>query len=154
MAPQATRVQLTVDCADPGLLARFWRAALHYVEASPPDGSASWGAYFRARGLPEEEVQEIEQEGYDVIVDPAGVGPRIWFQPVPEAKVVKNRLHLDLDLTGRTQPLAERKALVDAEVRRLAGLGATTFAVHDLGADTDYYAVTMQDPEGNEFCVS
>ena len=150
----ATPIQITIDCADPGLLSRFWQAALHYVEASPPDGSASWGAYFRARGLPEEEVREIEEEGYDKIVDPDGIGPRIWFQPVPEGKTVKNRVHLDLDLTGRTQPLAERKVLVDAEVDRLTALGATIYRVLDPGEGTDYYAVVLQDPEGNEFCVS
>ena len=151
----ATPIQITIDCADPSLLARFWRQALHYVEMSPPDGSASWADYFRKRGLPEDEVAEIEAEGYDKIVDPDGLGPRIWFQPVPEGKVVKNRVHLDLDLTGRTQPLPERKTMVDAEVARLQALGATTFRVLSNDYESfDYYAVVMQDPEGNEFCVS
>ncbi len=37
----------------------------------------------------------------DSIVDPDGAGPRIWFQPVPETKVVKNRLHLDVKVADR-----------------------------------------------------
>src|ERR1700712_5525439 len=109
----ATPVQITIDCADPSLLARFWAGALHYVEMPPPAGAESWAAYFRARGLPEEEVREIEEFGYDKIIDPEGAGPRIWFQPVPEGKVVKNRMHLDLDITDRTMPFEERKLLVD-----------------------------------------
>jgi hypothetical protein len=150
----ATPIQITIDCTDSGLLARFWAAALHYVEMSPPDGSPSWVDYFRKRGLPEDELVEIGEEGYDKIVDPDGVGPRIWFQPVPEGKVVKNRVHLDLDLTGRTQPVEERKIRIDAEVERLTALGATVLRVLTDEGGADYYAVVLQDPEGNEFCVS
>ena len=149
----ATKLQITFDCTDSTLMARFWAAALHYVEMSPPDGSASWVDYFRVRGLNEDELAEIAEGGYDKIVDPEGIGPRIWFQPVPEGKVVKNRVHLDLDLTGRTPPLEQRKAMVDAEVARLTDLGASVFRV--LSEDGfDYYGVVLQDPEGNEFCVS
>ena len=92
----ATRIQVTIDCADPNRLARFWAEALGYRLQEPPDGFDSWQAYWVSRGLPPEEVED----GYDAIVDPDGVGPRIWFQPVPEGKVVKNRLHLDLDVGG------------------------------------------------------
>jgi hypothetical protein len=87
----ATRMQVTIDCADPGRLARFWATALGYRLEEPPDGFARWQEYWVSRGLPPEEVED----GYDSIVDPDGVGPRVWFQPVPEAKVVKNRVHLD-----------------------------------------------------------
>jgi Glyoxalase-like domain len=81
------------------------------------------------------------------------VGPRVWFQPVPEAKVVKNRVHLDLDVGGgRTAPLAERRRRVDAEADRLVAAGATRFrALSEEGVD--HYGVVMQDPEGNEFCL-
>ena len=72
---------------------------------------------------------------------------------MPEAKTVKNRVHLDLDLTDRSQPLAERKVLIDKEVERLQALGATMFAVNQPEG-ADYYGVVLQDPEGNEFCVS
>jgi hypothetical protein len=149
----ATSIQLTIDCADSGRLSTFWQAALHYVEMPPPLGAPSWAVYFRARGLPEEEVKEIEEFGYDKIVDPDGVGPRIWFQVVPEGKVVKNRVHLDLLLTDRAGPLEERRALVDAEVERLRSLGATIFTVLYTEGH-DHYGVVLQDPEGNEFCVS
>ncbi len=78
----ATRIQVTIDCADPDRLARFWTAALGYELAKPPDGSESWQAYWVGRGLAAEEIED----GYFAIVDPAGMGPRIWFQPVPNAR--------------------------------------------------------------------
>ena len=145
----ATRMQVTIDCADPGRLARFWATALGYRLEEPPDGFATWQEYWVSRGLPPEEVKD----GYDSIVDPDGVGPRVWFQPVPEAKVVKNRVHLDLDVGGgRTAPLAERRRRVDAEADRLVAAGATRFRVLSEEG-VDHYGVVMQDPEGNEFCL-
>jgi catechol 2,3-dioxygenase-like lactoylglutathione lyase family enzyme len=145
----ATRMQVTIDCADPGRLARFWATALGYRLEEPPDGFATWQEYWVSRGLPPEEVED----GYDSIVDPDGVGPRVWFQPVPEAKVVKNRVHLDLDVGGgRTAPLAERRRRVDAEADRLVAAGATRFRVLSEEG-VDHYGVVMQDPEGNEFCL-
>ena len=145
----ATRMQVTIDCADPGRLARFWATALGYRLEEPPDGFASWQEYWVSRGLPPEEVED----GYDSIVDPDGVGPRVWFQPVPEAKVVKNRVHLDLDVGGgRTAPLAERRRRVDTEADRLVAAGATRFRVLSEEG-VDHYGVVMQDPEGNEFCL-
>jgi catechol 2,3-dioxygenase-like lactoylglutathione lyase family enzyme len=145
----ATRMQVTIDCADPGRLARFWATALGYRLEEPPDGFATWQEYWVSRGLPPEEVED----GYDSIVDPDGVGPRVWFQPVPEAKVVKNRVHLDLDVGGgRTAPLAERRRRVDAEADRLVAAGATRFRVQSEEG-VDHYGVVMQDPEGNEFCL-
>jgi hypothetical protein len=145
----ATRMQVTIDCADPGRLARFWATALGYRLEEPPDGFATWQEYWVSRGLPPEEVED----GYDSIVDPDGVGPRVWFQPVPEVKVVKNRVHLDLDVGGgRTAPLAERRRRVDAEADRLVAAGATRFRVLSEEG-VDHYGVVMQDPEGNEFCL-
>ena len=145
----ATRMQVTIDCADPGRLARFWATALGYRLEEPPDGFASWQDYWVSRGLPPEEVED----GYDSIVDPDGVGPRVWFQPVPEAKVVKNRVHLDLNVGGgRTAPLAERRRRVDTEADRLVAAGATRFRVLSEEG-VDHYGVVMQDPEGNEFCL-
>ncbi len=72
----------------------------------------------------------------------SGAGRRILFQAVLEAKVVKNRVHLDL-LVG---PEAH-----NAEVERLVGLGATIKGVHD-GKEGRW--TLMTDPEGNEFDVS
>ncbi len=146
-----TSFQVTVDCADPDRLARFWATALHYQLAEPPDGHATWTEYWRARGLPEEEIGD--GVGYDRIIDGDGPGPRFWFQQVPEPKTIKNRLHLDLDVSGgRPKPFAERRALVEAEAARLTDAGATTSQVQD-NPGFDHFAITMQDPEGNEFCV-
>ncbi len=151
-----TRFQLVIDCQDPDLLARFWAAALGYVLEPPPDGFASWDDWRRDIGLPDSELGI----GADSIVDPRGAGPRIWFHRLPDAKVVKNRLHLDIHVSGgrgpgqnRTVPLAIRAQHVDAEARRLADLGATITGA--LTADgLDHYAVGMKDPEGNEFDIN
>jgi hypothetical protein len=116
----AVRYQLVIDCADPDRLARFWAAALGYEFEPPPAGFATWGDYWREVGVPEDEL-EI---GEDRIIDPAGNGPRIWFQVVPEIKTIKNRLHLDIHASGgRPVPLATRREQVDAEARRLCELG-------------------------------
>jgi Glyoxalase-like domain len=145
----ATRIQVTIDCADPGRLARFWAEALGYQLEEPPPGFETWQAYWVSRGLPEEEVED----GYDSIVDPERIRPRIWFQPVPEPKVVKNRVHLDLGVSGgREVPLATRRQRVDAEADRLVGAGATRLRVLAEEA-VDHYGVVLQDPEGNEFCL-
>jgi hypothetical protein len=46
-----------------------------------------------------------------------------------------------------------RRRRVDAEAARLVGAGATRLRVSDQGA-TDRYLVVMQDPEGNQFCLT
>jgi catechol 2,3-dioxygenase-like lactoylglutathione lyase family enzyme len=145
-----TRIQVTFDCADPDRLARFWAEALGYRLEEPPDGFATWQDYWASRGLPPEEVED----GYDSIVDPEGVRPRIWFQPVPEGKVVKNRLHLDLGVSGgRRVPLETRRRRIDAEAERLVAAGATRLRVLSEEG-VDHYGVVMADPEGNEFCLN
>src|SRR5437879_2952598 len=117
----AVRFQLVIDCADPEPLAHFWAAALRYELEPPPAGYDDWDAYWRAIGVSEDELGL----GADCIVDPERQGPRIWFQVVPERKSIKNRLHLDVSVGGgRTVPLETRRQRVDAEVRRLADLGA------------------------------
>ena len=80
------KFQLVIDCADPEPLARFWVAALGYQFEPPPDGYDSWDECWRAVGVSEDELGL----GLDRIVDPAGRGPRIWFQVVPEKKTLKN----------------------------------------------------------------
>ena len=71
-----------------------------------------------------------------------------------EAKVVKNRLHLDIYVSGgRSLPFATRKERVDAEARRLTDLGAT-FTGAMIADGLDHYAVGMKDPEGNEFDIN
>jgi hypothetical protein len=146
----AVNFQLVIDCADPEPLARFWAAALGYELEPPPDGFASWDAYWRDVGVPEDELGA----GADCIVDPAGRGPRIWFQVVPERKAAKNRLHLDIRVSGgRAVPIETRRQRVDAEAGRLAGLGALLVGVHDTEG-LDHYGVAMKDPEGNEFDIN
>jgi Glyoxalase-like domain len=142
----ATSVQIVFDCADPDKLATFWAAALHYKIQDPPAGFTSWPDFLTAQGIPESEWNSAS-----AVVDPDGKGPRIFFQRVPEGKVVKNRVHLDLNVGGpRTAPADERHRRVDAEVDRLVQLGARkSRTVEERGE----YFVNMFDPEGNEFDV-
>ncbi len=143
----STRFQIVFDCADPAREAAFWTAALGYVLPDPPPGHADWDAWARAEGIPEEHRNDAR-----AIEDPDGVGPRVYFQKVPEGKVAKNRMHLDLNVAGGPGvALAERKVRVGAEVTRLKALGATDErgAIDQRGE----YWVRMNDPEGNEFCV-
>jgi hypothetical protein len=101
--------------------------------------------------LAEEGIPEEERNSASAVVDPAGTGPRIFFQRVPEPKTVKNRVHLDLNVSsGRGAPLAERKRQVNAEVERLESFGARPLYSKEERGE---YHVTMADPEGNEFCV-
>ena len=103
------------DCADPLRLARFWAAALGYEHRETAPGIAwAW--------------------------PPEGRRPRLLFNKVPEPKVVKNRVHLDLHTDD-----------MDAEVERLVALGATKVRFVDEGEGGAWWI--MADPEGNEFCV-
>src|SRR6266851_8991147 len=125
-AVMAADFMLVIDCADPDRLSRFWAAALGYVIAPPPAGAASWDEYWLGLGVPEEDLGI----GEDRIIDPAGRGPRIWFQVVPERKAVKNRLHIDIGVSGgRSVAIEIRRQRVDTEASRLAGLGAVTVGV-------------------------
>ncbi len=142
-----TDIQVVFDCADPDRVARFWATALHYRIQDPPEGFDSWEAFLEARNVPREEWNSAS-----AIVDPEGRGPRIYFQRVPEGKVVKNRVHLDLNVSGRGETPAEKQRLVDAEVERLVGEGATVYRPGSVGQFGEYWAV-LQDIEGNEFCV-
>ncbi|HZB00575.1 MAG TPA: VOC family protein [Actinomycetota bacterium] len=121
---------VTFDCADPARLAEFWARSL------------GW------------EVGEVDDEGADVIAGgesgdayarPAGTTEEtpwqgLYFQKVPEGKVVKNRVHLDL------RPLDS----MAAEVERSIALGATVQQRVDV---EDSFWTVMLDPEGNEFCI-
>ncbi|HEX2134037.1 MAG TPA: VOC family protein [Actinophytocola sp.] len=119
------KFQVTFDCAEPERLARFWCEVLGYVV--PDQGPAS------------------------VCVDPSGVGPRLYFQRVPEGKVVKNRVHLCVRV-GTGLVGEERLAALEAECARLVPLGAVR--VRLLSADDEEEScIVMQDIEGNEFCL-
>ncbi|REE98054.1 VOC family protein [Thermomonospora umbrina] len=105
--------EVVVDCADPGPLARFWAGVLG---GDPVDRDADWS-----------------------YVDTAG-GLRIAFQRVPEPKLTKNRLHLDIAVDD-----------IGPARERLLSAGATArgeVVVDDQGAFQ-----VMRDPEGNEFCL-
>ena len=106
---------LTFDCANPVGVATFWAAALGF-ELVDPDPLGSF------------------------VADPAGVNAGLFFQPVPEPKTAKNRVHLDVRPTGS---MAE-------EVERLEGLGATVRGFIEVEGS---FWTQMRDVEGNEFCV-
>jgi hypothetical protein len=144
------RFQVTIDCHDPDVLVPFWALALDYEPRPAPDGFLTWREWYVSVGVPEEELGDSDCQ--DRLQDPLGRGPTIWFQVVPEAKTIKNRIHLDVYVTpGREMPLEERAPLVDTKVAQLLAAGATQ--LRKLEGD-GAYAVTMQDPEGNEFCVT
>ena len=136
------QIQVTFDCAEPERVARFWCEVLGYVVPPPPEGFATWDDFDRA--LPPE-----HQGSAFACIDPSGVGPRLFFQRVPEGKVVKNRLHLDVRV-GTGLVGEERLAALEAECARLVALGAVR--VRLLPADGgNESCLVMQDIEGNEF---
>lgn len=138
---------MTVDCAAPARVAAFWALALGYVEPPPPSGFASWEAWFAHHNVPED---EWDDGAY--LADPEGIGPKLSFMKVPEGKVVKNRLHLDVQASGgREVPWDVRWPRVVTAVERLTVAGATVVREHDMDGLPDH--VEMLDPEGNEFCV-
>jgi hypothetical protein len=125
---------MVFDSPRPALVARFWAAALDGYDVAPYDDAEL--ARLRAAG-----ITDIMDDP-SVLVEPSappattsGPMPRLIFQLVPEAKVAKNRVHLDLS--------ADDPA---AEIARLTGLGATVVAEHERWT-------TLADPDGNEFCL-
>jgi len=129
------RVQVTFDCAEAAALATFWAAVLGY----PPPDIEGTHEVLRALGHAEDGLGNWYR-----IEDASGAGPRLAFQRVPEAKVVKNRVHLDV-WSHERGPQA-----LDAEVERLVGLGATR--VQSVTDEAGTFVILL-DPEGNEFCV-
>ena len=145
---EVRQVQVTFDCADPAALASFWREVLGYVEDPPPPGFTSWDDALDAMGVPPE-----QRNSRSACSDPGGLGPRLFFQQVPEGKVAKNRVHLDVRAAPGLQGEARMQAL-DEECARLVALGATR--VERLGPDAGLATsgfIVMRDPEGNEFCL-
>jgi hypothetical protein len=143
----ATPIQIVFDCADPAAQADFWAEALHYRIPDPPPGFANWDDWARSEGIPEERWNDAR-----AVEDPERAGPRIFFQRVPERKVAKNRMHMDLNVGGGPGVAPEEaRRRIHAEVARLKALGATD----ERGSKEErgQYWVRMNDPEGNEFCV-
>jgi hypothetical protein len=114
--------ELIVDANDPRRLADFWCDVLGYEITEADDDGV-----------------EIAPHGHDGSA-PGPQPPTIVFVPVPEAKTLKNRLHIDVNAFDRDQ---------DGEVARLLELGATRV---DVGQGEQSWVV-LADLEGNEFCV-
>lgn len=112
----AVSIEIVIDCEDPDRAADFWAAVLGYVRTA----SAA---------------------NYRVITDPAGVGPKVILQGVPEAKSGKNRVHIDVLSPD-----------IESEARRLEALGARRLAVHPIEEHGGAW-ILMADPDGNEVCV-
>ncbi len=142
----ARTIQIVFDANDPARLGDFWIEALGYVLQPPSPDFESWDAWATSMGIPDENWNDAQ-----AIVDPDGNGPRFFIQRVPEGESAKNRVHLDIAVGGGPgTPLDERRSVVDAEVERLTGVGAS---VAGPVAQRDEYWVVMHDREGNEFCV-
>ncbi|MBC9715194.1 VOC family protein [Streptomyces sp. TRM66268-LWL] len=143
----ATKWSLTIDCAYPGKLAAFWALALGYAEKPAPAGFGSWEEWFSHHEVPED---EWDDGAY--LSDPDGAGPALSFLKVPEPKMVKNRLHIDVQVGGgRETPWEVRWPRVVEAVERLTAAGATVVREDELQGRPDH--VVMADPEGNEFCL-
>jgi Glyoxalase-like domain len=124
------------DSPHPASIARFWAAALDDYQVAPYDDAEL--ERLRAKG-----IYDVNDDP-TVLVEPAAAAQpgsdaantvRLFFQLVPESKIVKNRLHLDIT--------ADDPA---AEIDRLIKLGARMFASQE-------HLTTLTDPDGNEFCV-
>ena len=115
---KSTILNITFDCADARSQALFWAAA--------------------TGGTPTEQDATPGHVEYAVVVPGPGV-PRLYFTTVPERKLIKNRVHLDLLPNGDQA----------SEVARLVGLGATVAG--DQPPDAGW--ILLADPEGNEFCL-
>jgi predicted enzyme related to lactoylglutathione lyase len=111
-----TTFGLVLDCSDPSTLADFWAAALGYVTLG-------------AAGT------------YVLLVAADGNQPKLLLQRVPEAKAVKNRMHLDIVTPD-----------IHSESARLEALGARRVTPETMSEHGSTW-VLMEDPEGNEFCV-
>lgn len=120
--------EIVVDCHDPVAQAAFWAAALGYQVVRTEQGQVEVAPWERE---PPDLAEQVRQ---------APAVPTLVFVAVPEAKTVKNRLHLDLRPVDRSP---------EAEVERLIGLGARRA---DVGQGEVPWVV-LADPEGNEFCV-
>jgi len=138
--------QVAVDCREPHVLADWWADALgwsvepqdeQFIRRMIAEGHATEAETTTHRG-------ELVWKDGAAIRNPDGLeaAPRMLFQRVPEAKTVKNRVHLDLRVGD--------EAVADV-VSRLTAAGAAF--LHD-GHQGPHSWVTLRDPEGNEFCVS
>ena len=132
----ANKIQITVDAGGPRALGAFWCKVLGYIEQPPPPGFETWEEALDSMG-----IDRSDPDRAFAIVDPDGVGPRMFFLRVPEGKSAKNRLHLDVH-TDPDQLQERADALVE--------IGATLVGEFD---EPEGHWITLLDPEGNEFCL-
>jgi hypothetical protein len=149
------QIQVTFDAHDPEALSVFWRDVLGYVHPGPPgvelpegaDPLAAWEEFLAGLGVPED-----QRNTASALEDPEGLGPRLFFQKVPEGKVAKNRVHLDVRAAPGLQG-EERMVALEAECDRLVALGATRVRRHEPAPPMTSGHIAMEDPEGNVFCL-
>lgn len=142
----AFTIQVVIDSRDPHVLADWWAETLGWhVE---PQDDAFISSMIEQGHATEADTRVhngalVWREGTAINsqLEPSPDTTRIYFQGVPEAKTVKNRLHLDVRVGG-DDPAKVREGLL--------ARGATI--VH-TGSQGPHTWVTMADPEGNEFCV-
>ncbi|WP_327289312.1 VOC family protein [Streptomyces sp. NBC_01198] len=139
----AARIDLTLDAVHAPTLAVFWKTALGYVDEPAPAPFATRAEWHASFELGEDD--SVDDGAW--LCDPDGDGPRLAILKVPEGKTAKNRLHLDIRVSGDGTP-AERWARIEAEATRLGAAGGSVLGVFDG------HHVVMADPEGNEFCVA
>lgn len=121
---------LGCDASNPQRLAAFWREALGYV---PEPG--------------------FDDEDNVSLIDPDDAMPAIGFLRVPEGKMSKNRMHIDIRVAaGQDVSMPAREQLIRAKVADVVALGAVFAREEYYGPDLGH--VVMNDPEGNEFCVA
>lgn len=148
-------LQISFDARDPRALSFFWRDVLGYVHPGPPgvhlpegaDPLAAWDEFLAKVGVP-----EAQRNTRSALEDPEGHGPRLFFQQVPERKVAKNRVHLDVRAAPGLHG-EERMAVLESECDRLVALGATRIRRYEPAPPMASGHITMSDPEGNEFCL-
>lgn len=142
----AYEFQVAVDCAEPHTLADWWAQTLgwqveqqdeEFIRRMISTGHATESDTSLHKGA------LVWKEGA-AIRHPEGLqrAPRMLFQMVPEAKTVKNRVHLDVRIGADDVDLT------------VAGLVARGAKVLHNGRQGPHMWVTLTDPEGNEFCVS
>lgn len=96
----ARKLQIIFDCHDPRGLSEFYTKALHYKLQDPPSGYESWQQALKDWGIPED-----DWDSASAIVDPEGIGPRIYFQRMDTPKLAKNRVHIDMNTSEGVESL-------------------------------------------------
>ncbi|OXM44195.1 VOC family protein [Amycolatopsis alba] len=155
MNRKSREFQVTFDAHDPKALSLFWRDALGYVHPGPPgvevpegtDPLDAWDEFLERVGVPED-----QRNTRSALEDPDGLGPKIFFQQVPEGKIAKNRVHLDIRAAPGLEG-EERMAAFEAECDRLVALGAKRVQRFEPEQPLSLGFIVMNDPEGNEFCL-